>query len=537
MQYSAVIVDDEKKSRDGLIRHIDWGGLHFREPFQAADGIEALELMKHESVDLLITDIRMPYMDGLELVGKVNTLYPDIGIIVLSGFSEFEYAKRAMAYGVKHYLTKPTDLNQLVSVLKQCYEQLQQRDWQQLRVKRIEKKYKDTLEVMAEQFLLEVAEGERRTMSSIADFMQDHHLQMPYEYFRLMTLIPTSTKGWKGQKLQMYRTIRHYTEALSIQVFPFSRKQNDGIHLLVNCDQPRLVQQIAQELARSMLDADERPAAVYLSEPFGDLTAMMHGYQQIIQMLQQLPLPTGGHVYYYSDVLQLSLALLDLTYPYEVERQFVHTIVAGKAEEAYSAIEQMFSHLQKRKAPMETYREWFARVYFAVETAVHEFHVELSDMSGIRIFPLQKASEMRQPHELILLLKQFAERCIVLLQQYKSSSSDKWVEQAKQYIDLQYMNDITLQSAAAAVHISPTYLSKIFKKKTGLGFIEYLTEVRVQKAKDLLGDINIKIYEISDFIGYRSTKHFSQVFKSYTGLTPTEYRDSIRMTEDSQCSS
>ncbi len=532
MGYSVLIVDDEKKIREGLIRHIDWSALNYGEPLQASDGMEAWEFMRRTPIDLLITDIRMPFMDGLALTEKVTSLNRNTQIVVLSGFGEFEYAKKAMEFGVKHYMTKPTDLNQFSQIIKDISQQLERRDRQHSRMKRIEKKYLEAMDLVVEQFLIELVEGGTHTNDSINEFLNEHQLHLPYSHYQLLNLIPIPPTPHYSEKKPLFQAIRECVQSFPVVAHPFIYKRSEGIHLLLNYDHPLDIEQLALTVMNRLTEHEDTPLAALLNEPYTELSDTMYSYQQTVQMRSHLSAISPGSVYRYPELCSTSTPLANRAYPYELEKQLVHAVTAMNQTAAEAAVEHMFTFLEERHSTMQAYRECFARVYFAIEAAMRSFHIDIRAMIGDQVFPLEAAVETHRPHELRVLLLSCIGRCISSLLQTKVPSSHKFVDQVKAYIDQQYMEDISLISASQAVHLSPTYLSKIFKKVTSLSFVEYVTEVRVQKAKEWLSDSNVKIYEIGDRVGYRSTKHFSQVFKSCTGLTPSEFRDNIRILEE-----
>ncbi len=532
MSYSVLIVDDEKKIREGLIRHIDWSALNYGEPLQAADGMEAWECMRRTPIDLLITDIRMPFMDGLALTEKVTLLSRNTQIVVLSGFGEFEYAKKAMQFGVKHYMTKPTDLNQFSQIIKDISQQLERRDRQQFRMKNIEKKYLEAMNLVVEQFLIELVEGGTHTIESINEFLNEHQLHFPYSHYQLLNLIPISQAPKYTEKKPLFLAIRECVQRYPVAAHPFIYKRNEGIHLLLNYDYPLDIEQLALAVMSRLTEYEGAPLAALLNEPYTELFDTLYGYQQTVQMRSHLSALSPGSVYHYPELCSASVSSASRAYPYELEKQLVHAVTSMNQPAAEAAIRHMFAYLEERHSTMEAYRECFARVYFAVESAMRSFHIDISAMIGEQVFPLQAATETYRPHELRVLLLSCIDRCVASLLHSKIPSSHRFVDQVKAYIDDHYMEDISLISASQAVHLSPAYLSKIFKKVTELSFVEYVTAVRVEKAKEWLSDSSVKIYEIGDRVGYRSTKHFSQVFKSCTGLTPSEFRDNIRVLED-----
>lgn len=526
MSYSVLIVDDEKKIRDRLLRHVEWESMNFNRPLQASGGLEALELMHRTPVDLLITDVKMPRMDGLELAERVCALSRHTAIVILSGFSEFEYAKKAMAFGVKHYLTKPTDLNQLHHALQSVCDELEQRDRQDQRLKVFERKYREALDVMLGQYMSGLARGASVPEEAVRGFLQEHRTELPYRAYSLLAVRVSRSAAGDRDGPSLYRAFRRSVLLHPLAVCPFFIDSEELLFALVNYDDPAALQSAAAEIAEQF--GGMQPAWVAVSASFGSLRDMAASYRQLTEMADRFGRKPAGGVHLYAE-FKARPAEGAAPYPQDLEKRLLASITAGNGGEAGRIVRGLFEPAADGDIHPEAYRERFAKLFFAMEEGLREFQIDSQEIGGERIYPLKKAREFRDPREMGDWLADWAERCIRCLHDRRVPVSVKFVEQIKAYIEAHYMDDITLQSTSEAIHLSPAYIGKMFKKATGSNFVEYLTEVRMRHAKLLLADFRIRIYEIVGQVGYASTKHFSQVFKACTGLTPTEYRDRVRM--------
>ncbi|WP_168118797.1 response regulator [Paenibacillus sp. HB172176] len=538
MRYSVLIVDDEKKIREGLMRHVEWNALHFQAPLQASEGLEALELMKTHSVDVLITDIRMPMMDGLQLIEQITRMRPEISIILLSGFRDFDYAKQAMAFGVKHYLTKPTDLGQLNKALMEVASERDSRLLQQTQMKTFEEKYMDAVDLLFEQFLEELIFGNGCSPEAVQEFLFEHRIELPYSRYCVMTLASMPHSLPANDKLTAFRGIRNLRGSLqrfSIAVFPFTLKQEEDIHLLLNYNEGGQRDEAVRHLLQTLSPADPHPP-VFLSDAFLSLSDLQQGSRQALERKRAgtaAQAETEAQAAFPPQAQTPAFERFSApTHPRSLDQEIIRCMLAGKADETEQAVAALFAYLKAHHASIEILRQGMRNAMLAVQASVENFQSKpLGSCDDLSRSFLQ-LDDAHDPSEMERQLKAAVLACALRLNQSKSSMSHKFVAQIKSYIEKNYMDDITLQSASNAVHLSPTYVSKLFKKVTGSSFVEYVTQVRVREAQSLLRNIHMKIYEIGDRVGYRSTKHFSQVFKAVSGLTPSEYRDRIRIGED-----
>ncbi|TBL75238.1 response regulator [Paenibacillus thalictri] len=521
MAYTVLITDDDPKIRDGLAAHMDWSGLGFEAPLKAAGGQETLELMKYRQIDLLITDIRMPGMSGLEVAEAVTRLYKHTAIVILSAFHEFEYAKTAMKYGIKHYVTKPTDLDQLTRVVNDITSELEAKRKMTEKWKTIEKKYSEAVELLIEQFFLDLAHGAVKSDAYIASMLADYGISLPYVRYGMLRIALTDNRSVFLHKAVLERVLQQAALPHAVQYYSFCDHEW-ALSLAVNFEATDDFRRFAMSI-RELSAAGGMPVRIGASREVYALEALPACHRQAQEALLAGKLPEVA----FCERAE-SEPFRDMTYSTDNEKIWLTYIVACDEEKALNMLDSLFAPLFEQNAYRETFHEYVAKLYFALEAVVAELQIEMRLITGERIFPVTKVTEFYAMEELVDWFKRLTGKTIQYLNEAKIPGSHKFVEQMKAYIELNYMNEITLYSTAEAVHLSPAYVSKLFKKATGLSFVEYVTQVRMNKAKTLLADLHTKVYEVGARVGYKNTKHFSQVFKTSSGMTPSEYREYVR---------
>lgn len=535
MAYSVLIVDDDRRIREGLIRHIDWEVLGFDIPMQVQSALEALEIFKYKKIDVLITDIRMPAMSGLELSEKVSASYVHTVIVILSGYSDFQYAKTAMKYGIRHYITKPTDLDQFSKVLTGIKNDLEAKKQHIEQIKDMEKRYNTAVEMLLEQFFVDISHGAIKSEITVQNFMSKHNIHFPFSYFNVITVDISDFEN-TALKKQIYDSnqfsisIKNMLKIIlndyNVTYYTYSTTDS-SINIILNFDDNAGIAGLSESLYEYCRNIGGVETLVAVSSSVTNLRHISICYNQVQEILSLKQHAGVKGVVRYADIE--SSITVDINYPSEKEKLLLSYITNMESPKAKNIIDSIFLPLVSYRGHLDTCREYMVKLLFAIESCINDFNIDIKDIFGEKLFPLKKALEFRSSEDIIFWLKEFTVKVINHLNDIKLPYSYRFVEKTKDYIEENYMKDITLFSASEAVHLSPTYISKIFKKTTGYNFIEYLSMTRVNKAKLLLSDTNSKIYEVGTSVGYKSIKHFSQVFKSYTGMTPTEYRESVNI--------
>ncbi len=399
--YTCIIAEDEKQIRNGLFNYFNWAETGFDPLGAARNGQEALKLIEKHNPHLVITDINMPVMNGLKLMEHALKINKNIKFIVLSGYDDFEYAKKSIEYGVIDYILKPLNIQEFKNTLKQVYAKIQEEDDRNLLFKR-------GISLLKHDFLKNIAKGS--ISGNVFIKRKAHELG-----------IDTNSNIF-------------YVMCIAVE--------DDVAYTVDNKKDLSIKKNIVSNLVGEIMDR------------YGESCIFNDDENQIIAI-------------FYID---------------EKKKKVASNILNEITEE----INNYFNH----------------KTYIGLSG-------EFSDI--YRISDLYDKSNLNLQHE-------------ILKKDLDKNDQGKIVNNAILAIKTSDLKDVSLEYIAKQIYVSPYYLSRIFKQETGENFINYVTKIRVEKAKELILNFNLDTNQIADIIGYNSTKYFLKVFKKYTDLTPREFK-------------
>lgn len=507
--FQAVVVDDKKMIREGLTKHIPWQELGYQLLGAAQDAKEAISLIEQHCVDVLITDIVMPNMNGLELIRAVKLVNPTIKIVILSAYDRFDYAQKAILLGAHCYLTKPVDLDELQEELLTLKKILKQEEEERRQSHLF-------LHIARGQFFDYFSNGEGTSDDEIRQRAQRLNLHFPEEEYILTELHFCDTSKKDGIFPQMLRTLQKVGETFCI------KKEADRATVLLF---PFSSSGLEERLNGFCMAFQTEKLCLSVSNPRFALTELPDAIREAKRAMEYKVMQKYRCVYFYDKIQRLFERKMKLS-P-QKEEQLIRCLSEQDPEKYQSCVDQLIAQYQFRRADEIPYE-----AYLAIILCTNHY-LEESDA------PFQETEQAI--HQILLapncesaqtIFAKFTSDCFALLQNNHRKISNQIVERAMEYIREHYPEEITLQRLSQEVYVNPMYLSRLFKEKAAISYIDYLTQVRMTHAKELLSDLSLRIYDISEMVGYESRKHFGKVFKEHTGMSPKDYRNSI-LTEES----
>lgn len=520
--YRLLIVEDEDMLREALLGSVDWAGLGYQ-AVGAEDGEQALKIALDFRPDMVLTDIRMPFMDGLQLCAKLHEALPGTMIAILSGHDEFAYAQEALKLGVREYLQKPVPPEQLVAAVRRLERQVDAARVRKYQVDRMRSQLDQAMPLMRQKLLNQLVE---RALSpaEIEDMLRFVGMPLSGESFTVC-LIDFETEGgaardWALIECAAVEIIKAEAKT-DAAVFELSR----GGVALVYCARTVLIEKerafIAAliEMIRSELHEQlDLATTAAIGEPVDRLCELNKSYKSARQALRNRVML--GRYNTYDAFARLEEAAY---YPFDEV-----SALLGKLKQCTRAeFEQGIAAFYRALRGAGSLSEDNLRVLmidllngaFKLMTETGKADPAQIDEAYRRVFAAHTLGEFQEIATGQLLAAH------AMIEEARASSGNQLIEGACAYIAAHYADpDMSLNAAAGHVFISPTYLSILFKKKLGITFIDYLINLRLEKARELLRDTALRTYEIAAKTGYGDPQYFSVCFKKYTGLTPTEYR-------------
>ncbi len=496
--YKVLLVDDEKLIRDGLKTLVDWKGLGYEIIGEAANGLEAYEKIDELRPHLVIVDIKMPLMDGLTLIEKVYHRHINTRFIILSGHSEFEYAKKAMSLNISQYILKPIDAKLLIDKLHEEKAMIEKQ--LMIRYARREKILKD---MVTQGYVT----GEQ--------WNDVYEIQMPWQNYQVLMANEISREA------DMDLVFDRLYHGLKPEAFGFMIGQ-DMIFLLKDKVYGRVTLQL-ENIIREV----EKEAAAKLRVICGGVYKDPGLVHQSYKDAQDIK----ANLFMYEDKPVLSLYvkkdMTQVTEDFNLEA-FVKLMIHAS----------QFKDLEKMNDLMESYLTSQESSGFDEDTIIANYmHLYVKLIQG-----LGKEEEMSyQDFENLVGQKNLQKlhgfvklKLLEIADRQEVEAIKNPVRRMKWMIDQEFGKDLKLEDIACELGYNPAYLGKQFKEKEGQSFNVYLDRVRILEGKRLLEDSELKIYEIAEKIGYKSSDYFTLKFRKYEGMSPKEYRNLKKSVHDDE---
>ncbi|PWJ49488.1 response regulator transcription factor [Faecalicatena contorta] len=519
----ALIVDDERMIRMGICTAIPWNILGVEKVFSAESGKEALALLSQESIDVMITDIKMTGMTGIELISEIRKIKEDIRIIVLTGYDEFDYARECIRMQVQDFLLKPVDEEVLIDSIRK-----------QVQVVKSRRKIKE------EQFHVS-------RISGISE-------QMCLESWMRTLVLNKGTTEIIDKICNKYHYARHARMRIAIlisSVCPNGVSEGESDFLLRLTIKNILIGYLDAEKQGITFEDDEGRIvlALFEGEKSDQLENCIDTFTKLIQeeCNVRIRIVMGNVVEGFE---KAALSFNDAMYLWNEEKNEYKTLIEHKGKkgqldmfrEVYAELknslnsnigntERLLRIFDSFCAATNSYNitdQYVSRCCFEIASSVYfNYVVESGENADSKLNSLLAALLNADRNENYKITKAFLENLL----EGEGDDGHELVLQVKRYINEHLTDDITVAGIAQYFYLSPNYFSRLFKRVTNEGCNEYIVRKRIEKAKYILAATNMKIGKIAGDVGYRDSNYFSLAFKKQTGMSPQQYRESVRKME------
>lgn len=532
--YKVLLADDEGIVIESItfIIEREFGGRC--EVAAAKTGRGVIELAESFQPDIAIMDIQMPGINGIEAMKEIQTFNRNVIFIVMSAYDKFDYAKEAINLGVMEYLTKPMEKHKITATLKRAMA-LTDRQKERRRNELLVKEKMETVVPIIENGLIYSILLQEHFKEDIDNFT--HLLGISKEYGYMAVLICGEAQEGNHMTNAVGTSVKlqsHYTQIREIvkEFFPgiVGSIMANKIAVFIPCDQIPMdynariaLIEKARQLVRKLRQRVELSFRLGIGSIM-ELNQQIKSYQEALNSLVN----TTGKVAHVGD-LPLNCEY-DPNYPLETEKKLFEYVASGHPEETgYYAeayfqwmVETYADHITDIRLKVLEFVLWAEHLAYESGGMLYDFIGRTDYLAGLEL------KDMKELKQWFLDKMTQASRNVATKKQERATDV---VEQAKTYIQANYVRDLGLEDVSRVVDISPYYFSRIFKEGTGVNFIDYVTQIRIEKAKRLLMDDgkNHSMKEICILIGYADPNYFSRSFKKNTGVTPTEYKEGKRI--------
>lgn len=533
--YSIILVDDEEEVRKSIIKKIQWQSAGFEVAGDAENGQDAMEKIELLEPDVVLTDIRMPYMDGLVLAEKIRQRYPSMKVVIFSGYDDFEYAQKAIKLNVTEYILKPVNVEELTSILKKIKANLDEEIEEKRNVNRLRENYKKSLPIIREQFFHDLIHkslaeevidaklkeydipltGARKWIVAAIDVEKGDTGKHAISLHKEKELIPISVMQIVTEKLK-----DHYRFAL----FQSSSEADMVVILALDGDNSTnglidVMGDICKESKRIL----EVSITIGIGNSASKLSGIRKAYRLAVDALGYKAVAGVGNTIYINDMEPAVGEKLE--FGTMAEADLISAIKFGPQEKIEAAVKKITERLKLAKVHTRQQQVYMFGVLNSVLQMIQQYDLALGEILEDKLEYMEIFDKLQKKEDFGQWLLAIAKKINKAINQERDMTTRQVIQEAKQYIKDHYQDpDLSVEMICSHLHMSPAYFSTMFKKETGQAYIAYLTDVRLGKAVELLNKTDDKTYVIAAKVGYQEQNYFSYVFKKKFGMSPTKFR-------------
>ena len=537
--YSIILVDDEEEVRKSIIKQIDWESAGFKVVGDAENGEDALEKIEVLEPDVVLTDIRMPYMDGLTLAEKIRQRYPSMKVVIFSGYDDFEYAQKAIKLNVTEYILKPVNVEELTSILKRIKSNLDEEIEEKRNVSRLRENYRKSLPIIREQFFNDMVHrrlsddliesklreydipitGARKWVIAAIDVEKsDDRSKKTLSLHEEEELIPISVMQIVREKLKSYCRFSLFQSTAEAEMVVIAALDDDNTTTgLID-----VLGDICKEAKRIL----EVPVTIGIGHSCQDLGEISGSYKAAVDALGYKAIVGAGSTIYINDVEPVSGG--KLSFDSKDEAELIAAIKFGPREKIEEAVQAVMDKMSDAKVHFRQCQAYMLSVSSSIVQLIQQYDLDLEQLTEegeeqgdtFAVIP-----RMMKKEDFAHWLLSAALRMNQAMNRERDNTMKQVIQKAKEYIMDNYQDpDLSVEKICRQLHMSPAYFSTMFKKETGQAYTAYLTQVRLDKAVELLNKTDDKTYVIAAKVGYQEQNYFSYVFKKRFGVSPTKFR-------------
>lgn len=526
-RYTILLVDDEEEAIQAIMKKINWEKIGFTVIGHASNGVKALEMAEEFQPDVIMTDIRMPYMDGIELSHRIKSEFPATKILFFTGFDEFEYAKEAVHLEAEEYILKPVSSIELTDIFTHLKSKMDHEISEKRNVETLQKYYMESLPLLQAEFYSALIEG-RLHEDELPKYIIDYQLTLQGPFFCCLVIHTSSSQVPKDMNPLLLSTsvLKQAKERLAVnwQAKCFSylgnvvlisqlKSKSDISGLTDDCDR-------FCKYARRFIGA---VVTVGIGHVCRDILELSQSYQKAREAVSYRVIYGASRAINMAEAVPQETGRCGSVNDAELSSLFKAVRIGSEDDVAKAAVK----YLNQAFLPKESLQHHHIGLMELI-SALYRFYsnndIESEDFSG----------DIRQLYIVLLDLEPDTLRewligcCLSFRKQLisaRNNSTKSFVSKAKEYVHNNYADEgLSLDQICITLGVSNSYFSTVFKKETGNSFISYLTNYRLDRAACLLIETNEKSYMIAKSVGYTDPNYFSYVFKRRFGVSPSKYR-------------
>ncbi|NOU98905.1 response regulator [Paenibacillus planticolens] len=545
--YKLILVDDEEDVREGAVREVNWEAIGFEVLEKAENGREALEMVERLLPDVVVTDIQMPFMNGLQLAEAIRERFPTIKLIILTGHDEFDYAQRAIKLHIDEYVLKPFSAQELINILLKVKGQIQEEEAHRENVQLLMEHYRKSMPVLKEKFLATLM-NRKLPREEVYEKAANYGIELNGKSFVAAVicidgvLIPeedlenreelsksVSLKYSKDQALKYFALLNITEEIIDKRRLGLVFMHNDQVVVLAareSEDRGAALQQtmkVLEEVRQNVEKYLKLTLTVGIGTVLKDVTKISYSYEDAVLALDYRLILGNNRIISINDVEMRSVE--KVRFDDVKEHALTRCIKFGTNQEIRVTMEELF-HGIEGAVSVKDYQIYLLEILTSILKAAKDSNLNVDEVFGDNFIPFTEINKFTSLEEAKHWL---AELCASIMNHIATDRQYTYknlVEMAKDYTKNHYHEgDITINKVCGYLHISAGYFSRIFKIETKMTFVNYLNHIRMETAKELLRTTDMKALEIAEKVGYADANYFSFSFRKNVGVSPKEYRN------------
>lgn len=508
-----LVVDDEYFAREGMKRTVDWKALGCNLCGEADNAFKAIELAKELTPDIIITDINMPGMNGIQMANNIKEFLPDCKFIIITGYDQFEYAKGAIKLSAVDFLLKPIDEKELIEAVIKASELTRN-----LRMERV---------TIVEKLLLDSMRGKFFDKNRMMQALKNNNI-----IFEDIIIVNIENDNYeeiieKGEQEKIYIQNRIMREIVykffSVDGYIVECHQ-DKLAIIINGHKVSNKEHLKEQLLNIKSEFKRRCG---ITVTFGvsqlrKISEIKEAYEQSKEALKHRLYLGKDKIICYEDVFETNF---NSEYMLNKEEKDLILLIRARDKRKIEAkLKQLyFEKFKINKIEEHIIRQISIEIVLSGITLLKEYNISVNKVIDKEFDIYKQAAKFSTIDELYEMVYSHILKIIDAMREVNVEAQETGIEKAVEYIKDHYCEEISLSDVAKYAYLSESYLSRKMKKVLGIGFTEYITKLRMDKALDLLKNPNAKITEVALKVGYPDYRYFSQIFKKHIGYSPSEF--------------
>jgi two-component system response regulator YesN len=525
-----LLVDDEEHTRMGIKNVIDWEAHDIEICAEARDGIEALEQIEKFNPEILLTDIRMPEMDGLQLIEKASVKYPTLKFIIMSGYEDFSYAQKALKLGVTDYLLKPCKKQEIMDTVLRVKALIEAERQQEKSYEQLRSQFQESYPVLKERHLMKLIQSDNHSLLRTFEILSSLNIHFPRAYTCILLLSIdnfyelSETYNSKDTELFKFCIKNIAEETIAEDHICAAFEYNHEIVVIINADTYFDIlssSPIIEKLLRNIKQFLPFTVSIGLGNCYKGSDQISRSYIEASKALETKHFIGENKIVAYSDISDEDFK--NTSYPIDKEKRLLQALLHGDITEFKYHLEAFIDSLKPASTSKDQFIVSISAFVFSLYHLCVDRNISIENVFG---HDFLEFSRMLSLSTIDHIKKHIYGTLIKINEELNTKKNhNKLFQTITDFIDKNYAKDIDRETVAREVHITPGYLSLLFKQELKINFLDYLHKTRIEKSCILLKDKASKISEIAYSVGYNDEKYFFQVFKKYIGMTPNQYRN------------